>query len=153
MLGENASDVVRAGIRNPRWRRGCEGRVPLLSDWLRQISSRRGRNAKTYEGFGAPGPDVFRALGYKTDDREPLSGQEYRQRFVPAHHDFTQPISYGVDVTTSVSRILVDTPEIVCVKEETGNIRRVTTCMSSLATASRLLRRLMISSSKARRSA
>jgi 4-hydroxy-tetrahydrodipicolinate synthase len=39
---------------------------------------------------------------------------------------YNNPIAYGVDVTAEVLRDLVDVPEIVCIKEETGDIRRVT---------------------------
>ena len=39
---------------------------------------------------------------------------------------YNNPIAYGVDVTVDVLRELADTPEIVCVKEESGDIRRVT---------------------------
>jgi 4-hydroxy-tetrahydrodipicolinate synthase len=39
---------------------------------------------------------------------------------------YNNPIAYGVDCTVEVLKELVDTPEIVCIKEETGDIRRVT---------------------------
>jgi 4-hydroxy-tetrahydrodipicolinate synthase len=39
---------------------------------------------------------------------------------------YNNPIAYGVDCTVEVLQELVDTREIVCIKEETGNIRRVT---------------------------
>ena len=39
---------------------------------------------------------------------------------------YNNPIAYGVDVTVDILRELVDIPEIVCIKEETGDIRRVT---------------------------
>src|SRR3546814_2738620 len=39
---------------------------------------------------------------------------------------YNNPIAYGVDVTPAVLEALADVPEIVCVKEETGDIRRVT---------------------------
>jgi 4-hydroxy-tetrahydrodipicolinate synthase len=39
---------------------------------------------------------------------------------------YNNPIAYGVDVTPAVLNQLADVPTIVCVKEETGDIRRVT---------------------------
>ncbi|MGH7211160.1 MAG: dihydrodipicolinate synthase family protein, partial [Acetobacteraceae bacterium] len=39
---------------------------------------------------------------------------------------YNNPIAYGVDVTPRILESLADTKEIVCVKEESGDIRRVT---------------------------
>jgi 4-hydroxy-tetrahydrodipicolinate synthase len=39
---------------------------------------------------------------------------------------YNNPIAYGVDVTPAILRDLVNVPGIVCVKEESGDIRRVT---------------------------
>ncbi len=39
---------------------------------------------------------------------------------------YNNPIAYGVDVTPAILNELAETPSIVCVKEETGDIRRVT---------------------------
>jgi 4-hydroxy-tetrahydrodipicolinate synthase len=39
---------------------------------------------------------------------------------------YNNPIAYGVDVTPDVLEALARTEEIVCVKEESGDIRRVT---------------------------
>jgi 4-hydroxy-tetrahydrodipicolinate synthase len=128
MLGENASltlsereSVIRAGAEV------AKGRVPLLSGLAETNLAAARANAKTYEGFGAQGLMVFPSLGYKTDDRETA---EWFKGIASASSlpimIYNNPISYGVDVTTSVLKDLVDTPEIVCVKEETADIRRVT---------------------------
>ncbi len=39
---------------------------------------------------------------------------------------YNNPIAYGVDVDIETLRLLKDVPEIVCIKEETGDVRRVT---------------------------
>jgi 4-hydroxy-tetrahydrodipicolinate synthase len=39
---------------------------------------------------------------------------------------YNNPIAYGVDVTADILEELYDVPEIICIKEETGDIRRVT---------------------------
>ncbi|WP_142115929.1 dihydrodipicolinate synthase family protein [Bosea sp. AK1] len=128
MLGENASltlaereRVIRAGAEVTK------GRVPLLSGLAETNLNSARANAKAYEGFGAQGLMVFPSLGYKTDDRETA---EWYKGIASASSlpimIYNNPIAYGVDVTPAVLKELVDTPQIVCVKEETGDIRRVT---------------------------
>lgn len=128
MLGENASmslkdreEIIRGAIEV------VDGRVPVLSG-LAEITLESARaNAKLYESFGAQGLMVFPSLGYKTDDRETV---EWYKAIATASSlpimIYNNPIAYGVDCTINVLKQLVDTPEIVCVKEETGDIRRVT---------------------------
>src|SRR3546814_12019902 len=70
---------------------------------------------------------VFPSLGYKSDPRE--TAQWYREIAAAAALPimiYNNPIAYGVDVTPAVLEALADVPEIVCVTEETGDIRRVT---------------------------
>ena len=128
MLGENASlqpqereAVVRAG------KEAAAGRVPLLSG-LAEISTENATAAaRKYQGFGAEGLMVFPSLGYKTDPRE--TAEWYRA--IAGASDlpimiYNNPIAYGVDVTPPILKALADCPTIVAVKEETGDVRRVT---------------------------
>ncbi|TIU09304.1 MAG: dihydrodipicolinate synthase family protein, partial [Mesorhizobium sp.] len=39
---------------------------------------------------------------------------------------YNNPIAYGVDVTPAILKVLAECPTIVAVKEETGDVRRVT---------------------------
>ncbi|MER9312272.1 dihydrodipicolinate synthase family protein [Mesorhizobium australicum] len=128
MLGENASmslkdreDIIRGAVEV------VAGRVPVLSGLAEITLDNAKANAKLYESFGAQGLMVFPSLGYKTDDRETV---EWYKGVASASSlpimIYNNPIAYGVDCTVNVLRQLVDTPEIVCVKEETGDIRRVT---------------------------
>ena len=128
MLGENASlvptereAVIRAAVEV------IAGRVPVLSG-LAEITLETAKvHARAYEGFGAQGLMVFPSLGYKTDPRETvawykgIAGASALPIMI-----YNNPIAYGVDVTPAILKELADTPEIVCVKEETGDIRRVT---------------------------
>lgn len=128
MLGENASltlaereTVIRAAIEV------VAGRVPVLSG-LAEISQADATvRARTYEGFGAQGLMVFPSLGYRTDPRETVAWYKAvaGASSLPIMI-YNNPIAYGVDVTPAMLNELADTPEIVCVKEETGDIRRVT---------------------------
>lgn len=128
MLGENASlsikereTVIRAAVET------VAGRVPVLSGLAETTLENAQNNAKLYKSFGANGLMVFPSLGYKTDPRETA---EWYKGIASATSlpimIYNNPIAYGVDVTVEVLKELVDTPEIVCVKEETGDIRRVT---------------------------
>lgn len=128
MLGENASlqpqereAVVRAG------KEAAAGRVPLLSGLAEISTDNATAAARKYQSFGAEGLMVFPSLGYKTDPRE--TAEWYRA--IAGASDlpimiYNNPIAYGVDVTPPILKALADCPTIVAVKEETGDVRRVT---------------------------
>jgi len=128
MLGENASlalaereAVIRAAAEV------TDGRIPLLSGLAETTLGTATANAQLYRSWGAQGLMVFPSLGYKSDPRE--TAQWYREIALAAALPimiYNNPIAYGVDVTPAVLEALADVPEIVCVKEETGDIRRVT---------------------------
>jgi 4-hydroxy-tetrahydrodipicolinate synthase len=128
MLGENASllpaereAIIRAAVEV------VDGRVPVLSGLAEITLDTAKANARAYESFGAQGLMVFPSLGYKTDPRETvewykgIGGASALPIMI-----YNNPIAYGVDVTPAILKELADTPTIVCVKEETGDIRRVT---------------------------
>jgi len=128
MLGENASmkleereAIIRAAVEV------VDGRVPVLSGLAEITLENAMANARNYESYGAQGLMVFPSLGYKTDPRE--TAHWYKQIASASSLPimiYNNPIAYGVDVTVEVLHELVDTPQIVCIKEETGDIRRVT---------------------------
>jgi 4-hydroxy-tetrahydrodipicolinate synthase len=128
MLGENASlslaereQVIRASVA------AAAGRVPVLSGLAEITLETAQAHAKAYQSFGAQGLMVFPSLGYKTDPRETavwyreIAGASSLPIMV-----YNNPIAYGVDVTPDVLRELVECPTIQCIKEESGDIRRVT---------------------------
>lgn len=128
MLGENASlnlaereKVIRAAVEV------VAGRVPVLSGLAEITLQSATAHARAYESFGAQGLMVFPSLGYKTDPRETsawyrgIAGASSLPIMI-----YNNPIAYGVDVTPAILKTLEDVPEIVCVKEETGDIRRIT---------------------------
>ncbi len=128
MLGENASltpaereSVIRAAVE------AVDGRVPVLSGLAEITLETAKANARAYQSFGAQGLMVFPSLGYKSDPRETavwykaIAGASSLPIMI-----YNNPIAYGVDVTPDVLEALADTPEIVCIKEESGDIRRVT---------------------------
>lgn len=128
MLGENASLSLaekEAVIRAAKAVVG--GRVPLLSGLAETSGAAAAANARNFQSYGAEGLMVFPAIGYKSDIRE--TAQWYKM--VAASSDlpimiYNNPIAYGVDVTPETLSHLRDTPTIVAIKDETGDIRRVT---------------------------
>jgi 4-hydroxy-tetrahydrodipicolinate synthase len=70
---------------------------------------------------------AFPSLGYKTDPRETAAW--YKTLGAGCGLPimiYNNPIAYGVDVTPAILDELAGTPSIVAIKEETGDIRRVT---------------------------
>ncbi len=128
MLGENASldmaereSIIRAAVEVVR------GRVPVLSGLAEITMETAQAHARAYQGFGAQGFMVFPSLGYKTDPRETVAWYQGVAAATPLPiMIYNNPIAYGVDVTPEILKNLADTPQIVCVKEESGDIRRVT---------------------------
>ena len=128
MLGENASlappereAIIREAVEV------AAGRVPVLSGLAESTLENARANARHYESFGAQGLMVFPNLVYKTDPRETVFW--YRQIAASSSLPimiYNNPLAYGVDVTPRILESLADTKEIVCVKEESGDIRRVT---------------------------
>jgi len=128
MLGENASlapaereAIIRAAVET------AAGRVPVLSGLAESTLESARANARHYESCGAQGLMVFPNLVYKTDPRE--TAFWYREIAAASSLPimiYNNPIAYGVDVTPRILESLADTKEIVCVKEESGDIRRVT---------------------------
>ncbi|MET3578103.1 4-hydroxy-tetrahydrodipicolinate synthase [Mesorhizobium robiniae] len=128
MLGENASllpqekeAVIRAA------KEAIAGRVPLLSGLAEISTAGAVASARKFQDYGAEGLMVFPSLGYKTDPRE--TAEWYKA--IAGASDlpimiYNNPIAYGVDVTPAVLEVLADCPTIVAVKEETGDVRRVT---------------------------
>lgn len=128
MLGENASlslnekeQVIRAA------REAVGGRVPLLSGLAEITLDGACETARRMEGWGAEGFMVFPSLAYRTDADETVNW--YRTIGAATGRPimiYNNPIAYGVDVTPEILARLADVPAIAAVKEETGDIRRVT---------------------------
>jgi 4-hydroxy-tetrahydrodipicolinate synthase len=128
MLGENAS--LLPSERESVIRSACEvaaRRVPILSGLAEVSTENATRSARLFQTYGAEGLMVFPSLAYMTDRRETV--QWFKS--IAAASDlpmmiYNNPIAYKVDVTPAVLRELADTPSIQCIKEESGDIRRVT---------------------------
>jgi 4-hydroxy-tetrahydrodipicolinate synthase len=128
MLGENP--CMSLSEKEAIVKTACEtvaGRVPVLTGLAEVTTADASAAAKRYASWGAQGFMAFPSIGYKTDPRE----TEYWYRSLGAATDlpimiYNNPIAYGVDVTPSLLERLTDVATIVAIKEETGDIRRVT---------------------------
>ncbi|MER9594103.1 dihydrodipicolinate synthase family protein [Mesorhizobium sp. M0244] len=128
MLGENASltlDEKETVIRAAKEVVG--GRVPLLAGLAEVASESAVSTARKFQAFGAEGLMAFPSIAYKSDARETVAW--YRRLADGCDLPimiYNNPIAYGVDVTPEILRTLEDVDQIVCIKEESGDIRRVT---------------------------
>lgn len=128
MLGENASlamgereTVIHAA------KEAVANRVPLLSGLAEVSTAAAAASARHYEKLGAEGLMAFPSIAYKSDPRETVAW--YKDLAAACGLPimiYNNPIAYGVDVTPPILSQLADTPSIVCIKEECGDIRRVT---------------------------
>jgi 4-hydroxy-tetrahydrodipicolinate synthase len=128
MLGENASlstserlNVIEAA------KEATGGRVPLLTGLAERSTQDAVASARSFAKLRVDGLMVFPSLGYRSDPRETV---EWYRAIAGATNlpimIYNNPIAYGVDVTPELLEELADIPTIVCVKEECGNVRRIT---------------------------
>jgi len=128
MLGENASlEPAERDAMVSAAREAVGGRVPLLTGLAERSTADAVAAARNYRRLGSQGLMVFPSLAYRTDRRETVAWY----KAVAGASDlpimiYNNPIAYKVDVDVATLEQLVDVPEIVCIKEETGDIRRVT---------------------------
>ncbi|MCZ4345516.1 dihydrodipicolinate synthase family protein [Devosia neptuniae] len=140
MLGENPcmsleekEKVVRNAVET------ANGRVPVLSGLAEVTSEDATAAAKRYASWGAEGLMAFPSTGYKTDRRE----TETWYRKLGAATDlpimiYNNPIAYKVDVTPDMLAALADVETLVAVKEETGDVRRVTDIFNAVGSRYRV---------------
>jgi len=128
MLCENASlDMADRDKVIHAAKEAAAGQVPMLTGLAEVSAAAATRAARHYEKLGAEGLMAFPSIAYKSDPRETvawykgLAGSCGLPIMI-----YNNPIAYGVDVTPPILQALADTSSIVCIKEESGDIRRVT---------------------------
>lgn len=128
MLGENPCmtlDEKEAIIRTAV--EVSNGRVPVLAGLAEGSMADAVAAAKRYASWGAEGFMAFPSTAYKTDPRETVAW--YRGLGKATDKPimiYNNPIAYGVDVTPDLLAELADVDTIAAVKEETGDVRRIT---------------------------
>ncbi len=136
MLGENGSTTLeeKASLVAAA-REVVAGRVPMLAGLAERTTQEACSVARRLESFGAEGLMVFPSIGYRTDARETTAW--YRAIAAACTLPimiYNNPIAYGVDVTPEILLNLAAAPSIVAVKEESGDIRRVTDLFNACGT-------------------
>jgi 4-hydroxy-tetrahydrodipicolinate synthase len=127
MLGENASltqaerDAVVTAAREV-----VAGRVPMLSGLAELSTADARRAARNYARLGAEGLMVFPSLAYRTDRAETVAWYTAVAAEGLPVMIYNNPLAYRVDVDIPTLEGLAGIPGIVAIKEETGDIRRVT---------------------------
>lgn len=128
MLGENASlSMAERELVLRAAKEAVGGRVPMLSGLAEVSTAAAADAARAYEKLGAEGLMAFPSIAYKSDKRETV--RWYKDLAAASGLPimiYNNPIAYGVDCTPDILEQLADTPQIVCIKEESGDIRRVT---------------------------
>ncbi len=127
-LGENQSlapeekrKVVEAFVKM------SAGRVPVLSGVAESSTVAACQYVRDCENLDAAGFMIMPAMVYKADARETLA----YYRAVAAATGlpwmlYNNPIGYTVDVTPEMMLALSDVPNLVAMKESSGNTRRIT---------------------------
>jgi 4-hydroxy-tetrahydrodipicolinate synthase len=103
------------------------GRVPVLSGVAEMSTAAACQYVRDCERLGVDGFMVMPAMVYKADAAEALN----HFRTVAAATDlpwmlYNNPIAYPVDVTPTQFAQLADIPNLVALKESSGNTRRIT---------------------------
>jgi dihydrodipicolinate synthase/N-acetylneuraminate lyase len=104
-----------------------KGRVPVLSGVAETSTALACRYAKACEDAGLDGLMVLPGMVYKADSREAIA----HFRTVAAATKlpimiYNNPAAYSVDLQPQDYVALKDVPNLVCIKESSGNPRRIT---------------------------
>jgi 4-hydroxy-tetrahydrodipicolinate synthase len=128
MLGENGCMSVDEKLEVIRTAKAAvRGRVPLLSGLAEITTAAAVERSRQFHALGIDGMMVFPSIGYKTDPRETEAWYRAIGNASPLPiMIYNNPLSYGVDVTPTILQALADVPTIVAIKDETGDVRRVT---------------------------
>lgn len=103
------------------------GRVPVLSGVSESSTAAAVRYARDMEKMGADGLMLLPAMSYKADPRETMTHFRTvaRATGLPIIC-YNNPIAYSVDITPEMFEELADEPNLVAIKESSGNVRRLT---------------------------
>ncbi len=103
------------------------GRVPVLTGVAETTTRLACRFANDAEKLGVDGLMVLPAMIYKSDSREALAHFRTvaRSTRLPIMI-YNNPPAYYVDVTPAMFGDLAGEPNIVCIKESSDNVRRIT---------------------------
>jgi dihydrodipicolinate synthase/N-acetylneuraminate lyase len=102
-------------------------RLPVLTGVAAYTTGLACRFAHEAARLGVDGLMVLPAMVYKGDPRETVSHFRAVARATPLPiMCYNSPPSYGVDITPEMFAELADQPTLVCIKESSENVRRIT---------------------------
>jgi len=127
-LGENATlepdekrRVVAAAIE------AAHGRVPVIATVVETSTAAAKAYARDMERLGADGLMLLPAMIYRADPRETLL--HYREVARATQLPiicYNNPLAYHVDLTPAMFAELAAVPNLVAIKESSGDVRRIT---------------------------
>jgi 4-hydroxy-tetrahydrodipicolinate synthase len=133
-IGENTSlaldekmEVLRAAVEV------AGGKVPVLSGTAECTTQGACNTVKAAAEAGVDGIMLLPALVYRSDPRETIA--HYRTVANSTHLPimcYNCPAAYHVDITPEMFQQMMDIDNIVCIKESSGNIGRVTELFNAL---------------------
>ncbi len=133
-LGENVTltrreklDVMGCALE------ASAGRVPVLSGVAECSTAAAIDYARALEAVGADGFMLLPAMIYRADPRETLAHYRgvARATGLPIIC-YNNPLAYGVDITPPMFEKLADLPNLVAIKESSGDVRRITDLINRL---------------------
>jgi 4-hydroxy-tetrahydrodipicolinate synthase len=128
-LGENqmlTAEEKRLAVREMV--RAVDGRIPVLSGVAETGTAEACRFTRDCEKLGADGVMVLPAMSYRTPDAEETLAHfrtVAKSTGLPIMV-YNNPISYGNDITPEMFAQLAEVPNLVALKESSGNTRRIT---------------------------
>lgn len=133
-IGENTAcsaaekrAVLRAAVDT------AAGRVPVLTGVAEFTTAEACRYAADAAGLGADGLMVLPAMVYRADLREAVAHFRAVADAAPLPIlCYNNPAGYGVDLTPAAFEQLADVPNIVAIKEASGDTRRLTDLVNLL---------------------
>ncbi len=133
-LGENASltreekrEVIRCALTT------ASGKVPVLSGVAELNTPDAAEWVRELETLGAQGAMVMPCMAFRPDRAETLA--HYRTVARAAKLPlivYNNPISYHADVTPEMFEELADEPNLVAIKESSGDVRRITDLINTV---------------------
>ncbi|MCG8583222.1 MAG: dihydrodipicolinate synthase family protein [Pirellulales bacterium] len=133
-IGENCSlsleekvDVLKMTVE------AAKDRVPVVNGVAEFTTKGAGQTAKAAEDAGVDGLMVLPAMVYNSDARETVN--HFRSVAAATRLPimcYNNPPVYRVDITPEMFQDLADVDNIVCIKEASGDVRRVTDLFNAL---------------------
>lgn len=133
-LGENVTltreeklDVMRAAIEV------SNGRIPVISGVAELNTQAAIAYLRDLEKVGASGAMVMPCMAYRADRDEALAHYQAvaRNTALPIIV-YNNPIGYHVDVTPEMFQVLADEPNLIAIKESSGDVRRITDLVNAV---------------------